>query len=67
MPSYMVQTMSDARNQANTAATKTYYRAQSSNHVSHEESGRFTRDAIDKALLQIEYKSITMVIFQALV
>ena len=39
MPFYMVQNMSNRR------SSSTYYRAQSTNHVSHSESEKFTKDA----------------------
>ena len=40
MPFYMTQTMSSG-----TLPTKLYYRAQTQEHVSHDESSRFTQDA----------------------
>jgi hypothetical protein len=40
MAFYMVQKMSSG-----TLPAKTYYRKQSSAHVSHDESGKFTQDA----------------------
>ncbi|NER38845.1 MAG: hypothetical protein F6J93_33645 [Oscillatoria sp. SIO1A7] len=40
MALYMVQPMSSG-----TLPKKTYYRKQTSTHVSHDESGRFTQDA----------------------
>ncbi|WP_223254583.1 hypothetical protein DUT67_10755 [Pectobacterium peruviense] len=42
MAIYMTQQMSNPK-----TITITYYRKQSSEHVSHDESGRFTKDAVD--------------------
>ncbi|GKW01960.1 hypothetical protein EO763_11140 [Pectobacterium odoriferum] len=41
MATYMTQQMSNPK-----TITITYYRKQSSAHVSHDESGRFTEDAV---------------------
>lgn len=42
MPKYMTQTMSEGAH-----PSVLYYRKQSQPHVSHAESGQFTRDAVD--------------------
>ena len=55
MPYYMIQNMNNRR------SSSTYYRAQSTNHVSHTESEKFTKDA-KKAYAQTQHVQVSDVV-----